>query len=56
MSLGTAERRDGVALSGSKIGPHHLERLAIVYVRQSHPNQLLYHPESTRVVVSHAFP
>jgi DNA invertase Pin-like site-specific DNA recombinase len=49
MSLGTAERGAGVALSGSKIGPRHLERLAIVYVRQSHPNQLLYHPESTRV-------
>jgi DNA invertase Pin-like site-specific DNA recombinase len=48
MSLGPAERRAGVAGSGTKIGPRHRERLAIVYVRQSHPNQLLYHPESTR--------
>jgi len=49
MSAGAADRRDGAALASFKIGPQHLERLAIVYVRQSHPNQILLHPESTRV-------
>jgi DNA invertase Pin-like site-specific DNA recombinase len=49
MSDGAAERCDGAALASFKIGPHHLERLAIVYVRQSHPNQVLHHPESARV-------
>jgi hypothetical protein len=29
-----------------KIRPHHLERLAIVYVRQSSPQQIVEHPES----------
>lgn len=49
MSSGLAERRDGTALTSSKIVPHHLERIAIVYVRQSNPHQILQHPESTRV-------
>lgn len=49
MSAATAERRDGIALASSKIAPHHLERLAIVYVRQSHPSQILHHPESARL-------
>jgi DNA invertase Pin-like site-specific DNA recombinase len=49
MSSGLAERRDGTALTSCKIVPHHLERLAIVYVRQSSPHQILQHPESTRV-------
>jgi DNA invertase Pin-like site-specific DNA recombinase len=49
MNAGTAERRDGVTFAALKIGPRHLERLAMVYVRQSHPSQLLHHPESTRV-------
>jgi DNA invertase Pin-like site-specific DNA recombinase len=48
MSASTAERRDSLALASSKIGPRHLERLAVVYVRQSHPTQILHHPESTR--------
>src|SRR5579863_4573373 len=33
----------------SKIQAHHLERLAIVYVRQSHPQQAERHPESAEV-------
>ena len=32
----------------SKITPRHLDRRAIVYVRQSHPQQVVRHPESTR--------
>jgi DNA invertase Pin-like site-specific DNA recombinase len=32
-----------------KIQRHHLERWAIVYVRQSHPQQVRRHPESARV-------
>ncbi len=49
MSAGTAERREIATLASIKIGPRHQERLAIVYVRQSHPSQLVHHPESTRV-------
>ena len=33
----------------AKIALHHLERWAIVYVRQSHPQQVLRHPESAQV-------
>lgn len=33
--------------ASSKIRPHHLERSAIVYVRQSSPQQVLEHREST---------
>lgn len=32
--------------SSVKIQPRHLDRLAIVYVRQSHPQQQIKHPES----------
>jgi DNA invertase Pin-like site-specific DNA recombinase len=32
-----------------KIGPSHLERLAVIYVRQSTAQQVLYHEESTRL-------
>jgi DNA invertase Pin-like site-specific DNA recombinase len=32
-----------------KIQGRHLERLAIIYVRQSHPDQVLRHPESAQV-------
>jgi DNA invertase Pin-like site-specific DNA recombinase len=34
---------------GHKITPHHLDRLAVVYVRQSTPQQLIRHQESTRL-------
>jgi DNA invertase Pin-like site-specific DNA recombinase len=34
------------AFGSSKIAPRHLERLAIVYVRQSDPQQVLQHRES----------
>src|SRR5438046_3268647 len=33
----------------AKIQGHHLERWAIVYVRQSHPQQVQRHPESAQV-------
>lgn len=33
----------------AKIALHHLERWAIVYVRQSHPQQVQRHPESAQV-------
>ena len=33
--------------SRSKLHDHHLRRQAIVYVRQSHPQQVLDHVEST---------
>ncbi len=33
----------------TKIALHHLERLAVVYVRQSHPQQVQRHPESAQV-------
>jgi adenine/guanine phosphoribosyltransferase-like PRPP-binding protein len=32
-----------------KILPHHLERLAVVYIRQSTVQQVLEHQESTRI-------
>ena len=31
-----------------KIQPRHLQRQALIYVRQSHPNQIQRHPESAR--------
>ena len=49
MSADTAERRPGVPFISSKIASRHLERLAIVYVRQSTPHQVLHHQESTRL-------
>jgi DNA invertase Pin-like site-specific DNA recombinase len=38
-----------VAMSGHKVVSRHLERAAIVYVRQSTPQQLVRHQESTRL-------
>ena len=35
-----------LSLGGNKIQSHHLERLAVVYVRQSTPQQVLDHRES----------
>ena len=35
--------------SPQKIGPVHLQRLAVVYVRQSTAQQVLQHQESTRL-------
>ncbi len=40
---------NGVRLSPEKIGPAHLQRLAVVYVRQSTAQQVLHHEESTRL-------
>ena len=36
-----------VSGAGSKLRDHHLRRLAMVYVRQSHPQQVINHGEST---------
>ena len=52
MNAGSAERRDGVLVASSKITGRHLERLAMVYVRQSHAIQIVKNPESTRVQYS----
>jgi DNA invertase Pin-like site-specific DNA recombinase len=52
MNTGSAERRDGVPVASSKITGRHLERLAFVYVRQSHAIQIIKNPESTRVQYS----
>ncbi|MHC4406779.1 MAG: recombinase family protein [Planctomycetota bacterium] len=41
-------RRNAV-LRSEKIEPCHLQRLAFIYVRQSRPQQVVRHPESTRV-------
>ena len=45
--------QEGVVLGGAwrtdKVQPWHYERLAIVYVRQSDPHQVLTHQESTRL-------
>jgi DNA invertase Pin-like site-specific DNA recombinase len=38
-----------VSQRSSKIQGHHLDRWAIVYVRQSHPQQVQRHPESAEV-------
>lgn len=40
------------SLLNPKIQSHHLDRMAIVYVRQSTPQQLTRHPESTRLQYS----
>jgi DNA invertase Pin-like site-specific DNA recombinase len=37
------------ALASTKIQRAHHERLVVVYVRQSRPQQLIRHPESTRL-------
>jgi DNA invertase Pin-like site-specific DNA recombinase len=37
------------ALTSTKIQDAHHDRLAVVYVRQSRPQQLIRHPESTRL-------
>lgn len=42
----TAETTKTSELVPAKIEAHHLDRLAIVYVRQSHPQQQIRHPES----------
>src|SRR5215210_7137261 len=44
----TANPPAGV-LRSEKIAPRHLDRLAVVYVRQSTPQQVLDHQESTRL-------
>jgi DNA invertase Pin-like site-specific DNA recombinase len=49
MSAGAGERCAGGAVASPKIGPRHVERLAIVYVRQSTASQIVHHPESARV-------
>ena len=44
-------------LHSSKIAPAHLERWAFIYIRQSDPQQVVKHPESTArqyALVDHA--
>ena len=43
-----ASRHDGLAgnRSASRIGPQQLDRLAVIYIRQSSPQQVLDHRES----------
>ena len=43
----TATNSPAVAPSAHKIRPRHLDRLAIVYVRQSTPHQVASNREST---------
>ncbi len=43
------EGRRRAALAPEKIQPWHYDRLAVVYVRQSSPQQVLEHQESTRL-------
>ena len=45
--IGPASRRAIPAYVSSRIQGHHLEKLAVVYVRQSTPRQVLEHHEST---------
>ena len=47
MTTRTPEPRTSAAIT-SKITPRHLDRLAIVYVRQSTMQQVLHNQESTR--------
>jgi len=42
-----AVKPSGVGGIGSKLHDHHLRRQAMVYVRQSHPQQVIEHVEST---------
>ena len=42
-----AYRQAGATFGRQKLEPHHFERLAIVYVRQSDPPQVMKHREST---------
>lgn len=49
MILDDAAPEVGVLSSEKKIGPSHLERLAVIYVRQSTAQQVLKHEESTRL-------
>ncbi len=40
---------ENIEWRSEKIHPHHMERLAVVYVRQSTLQQVLDHQESTRL-------
>jgi DNA invertase Pin-like site-specific DNA recombinase len=39
-----------------KVPPHHIERKAILYVRQSSAHQVLHNRESQRVAIRHVGP
>src|SRR5258708_3118438 len=43
------ERKPSVVFGAEKIGPRHLDRSAIVYIRQSTPHQVLHHRERTEL-------
>ena len=44
----TMPMEPGERVADSKVHPRHLLREALIYVRQSHPNQVQRHPESAR--------
>jgi Resolvase, N terminal domain len=46
---GSARSRSGGLVAPEKVQPWHWQRLAVVYVRQSTPQQVLDHQESTRL-------
>src|SRR5579872_4440218 len=55
MPLPATDRRVGAPLDAprsEKLCPWHRDRLAVVYVRQSTPQQVLAHQESTRLQYS----
>ena len=41
-------RQEPIAVPDPKIHSRHRTRQALIYVRQSHPNQVRHHPESAR--------
>ena len=45
-SLETPPRQPGATLASVKVRPEHLERLAVVYIRQSSPRQVVENRES----------
>ncbi len=47
--MSRALARQVAHLPHSKIGPRHLQRRALVYIRQSTPQQLIRHTESTKL-------
>ena len=46
---GSSRRWSGGLVATEKVQPWHWQRLAVVYVRQSTPQQVLDHQESTRL-------
>ena len=53
-SLTPTEREAEAVMMSEKVRPHHLERKALLYVRQSSAHQVLHNRESSTVAVCHA--